>query len=151
MVGRANEIYLPPSGWLVFLEHEVYHHLRTVSAASKLNPQQWLGDPMHSSNLVITAISFMSPLNNHWAWKRRLSFIHKVVHFIQMILDIHSAKSVTIFHPKSSLSSVLQSCSFHVLDQLTGQIISLVRWIITKDLQWVSGEFPQVKYSVRKV
>ena len=105
-----------------------------VSAASKLNTQQWLGDPMHSSNLVITAISFMSPLNNHWAWKRRLSFIHKVVHFIQMILDIHSAKFITIFHPKSSLSSVLQSCSFHVLGQLTGQIISLEWWIITKDL-----------------
>ena len=34
-----------------------------LTAASSLNAQQWLGDPMHSSNLVIITISFMSPLS----------------------------------------------------------------------------------------
>ena len=45
-----------------------------VSAASKLNIQQWLGDPMHSSNLVITAISFMSSTEQPLSLEKEAKF-----------------------------------------------------------------------------
>lgn len=114
-----------------------------VIAAGNLNTQQWFGDPRHSSNPAIISISFMSPLSKQWAWKRRLSFLHRAVHFILMIHKIHCATSISITPPKYSLSPVLQSCSFRC-SWPPGQTISFAPWIITQDqhsfqAKWNSG------------